>query len=135
MTTRLSEHFTLAEFLATRHLIKNQPDDQSIINMTFGCWFLLEPVRVQVGCPIYITSGYRSAALNALVGGVSNSQHMTGCAADIRPQNPAKFKDVVDILAHSPYVDQLLTAPTWCHVSWKPFGIPRRYVVRGYYKK
>lgn len=32
-----------------------------------------------------VTSGWRSARLNRAVGGVDNSQHRTGNAADIRP--------------------------------------------------
>ena len=34
--------------------------------------------------PIIITSGYRSAELNRKVGGVATSNHLTGCAVDIR---------------------------------------------------
>ena len=34
--------------------------------------------------PIVITSGYRSAELNRKVGGVATSNHLTGCAVDIR---------------------------------------------------
>ena len=34
--------------------------------------------------PIIITSGYRSAELNRKVGGVTTSNHLTGCAVDIR---------------------------------------------------
>ena len=36
------------------------------------------------GLPIYINSGYRSVAVNRAVGGVATSNHLTGCAADIR---------------------------------------------------
>ncbi len=34
--------------------------------------------------PIIINSGYRSEAVNKAVGGVKGSNHLTGCAADIR---------------------------------------------------
>ena len=37
--------------------------------------------------PIIINSGYRSAAVNKAVGGVPSSNHLTGCAADIRVEN------------------------------------------------
>ena len=44
---------------------------------------VLDPLREKFAMPIYVNSGYRSAALNAAVGGVANSQHLRGEAADI----------------------------------------------------
>lgn len=44
--------------------------------------FVLQPVRDFLGVPIRITSGYRCAAYNRSVGGVKNSQHILGKAAD-----------------------------------------------------
>lgn len=44
---------------------------------------VLDPLRDKFAMPIYVNSGYRSAALNAAVGGVANSQHRRGEAADI----------------------------------------------------
>lgn len=44
---------------------------------------VLDPLREWYGRPIYINSGYRCEELNKAVGGVSNSFHLTGCAADI----------------------------------------------------
>lgn len=44
---------------------------------------VLDPLRECYGYPIYINSGYRCAELNDLVGGVKNSFHLTGCAADL----------------------------------------------------
>ena len=37
--------------------------------------------------PIRLNSGYRSPQLNRAIGGVSNSNHLTGCAVDIRVEN------------------------------------------------
>ena len=45
---------------------------------------LLPSGGVGGGLPIYINSGYRSVAVNRAVGGVATSNHLTGCAADIR---------------------------------------------------
>ena len=39
------------------------------------------------GAPIRINSGYRSPQLNRAIGGVANSNHLTGCAVDIRVEN------------------------------------------------
>ncbi|MBR1732407.1 MAG: hypothetical protein IJ729_01500 [Alloprevotella sp.] len=46
----------------------------------------LAPLREAWGAPIIVVSGYRCAALNKAVGGVKNSQHMVGEAADILPR-------------------------------------------------
>ena len=80
-------------------------------------------------------SGYRNADVNRRVGGVSNSQHLLGQAADIRPRDPGRFDRLVELLKASPYTDQLLTACSgWLHISWNPFGQPRRQVRLGYYR-
>lgn len=47
------------------------------------CTEILEPLREYFNCPIVIGSGYRCPKLNSAVGGVKNSQHMTGEACDI----------------------------------------------------
>ena len=132
--TRLSEHFTLAEFCNWKRYPANQPTMQQMINMTYGCLMLLEPAREAIGCPIIVNSGFRCEAVNRQVGGVRNSQHLQGQAADIRPKDPAQFQRLVDFLRHCEYTDQLLTGPGWLHISWNPFRLPRNYVHIGYYK-
>lgn len=47
----------------------------------------LQKVRSLLGQPIHINSGYRSPAHNASIGGVRNSQHLQGKAADITMKN------------------------------------------------
>ena len=131
--THLSKHFSLAEFLNLGKYPENIPPMQAVANLTYGCLMLLEPARLEVG-PILINSGYRNSRVNSLVGGVSNSQHLIGQAADIRPQDPAQFQRLVEFLKSCEHTDQLLTAPTWLHVSWSPFAPPRRFVRIGYYK-
>ena len=106
--TRLSSHFRLGEFLNLSKYPDNKPTMQHVANMTYGCLMLLEPARQVVG-PIIINSGYRNPRVNALVGGVRNSQHLQGQAADIRPQDPSQFQRLVDFLRANPYTDQLLT--------------------------
>ena len=131
--TRLSSHFRLGEFLNLGKYPDNIPTIQHVANMTYGCLMILEPARQMVG-PIIINSGYRNPRVNTLVGGVANSQHLLGQAADIRPRDPKQFLRLVDFLRASPYTDQLLTASGWLHISWNPFGSPRHYVRVGYYK-
>ena len=131
--TRLSKHFTLEEFINTQKYPCNKPTMQHVVNMTYGCVMLLEPARQVVG-PILVNSGFRNEDVNRHVGGVKNSQHLTGQAADIRPKDPRKFQLLVDFLRTSPYTDQLLTGNGWLHISWNPFAAPRHYVRVGYYK-
>ena len=131
--TRLSPHFKLGEFLNLSKYPDNKPTMQHVANMTYGCLLLLEPARQLVG-PILITSGFRSPHVNALVGGVKNSQHLLGQAADIRPQDPSQFQHLVDFLKTHDLTDQLLTGSGWLHISWNPFGSPRHFVRLGYYK-
>ncbi|MBO7539429.1 MAG: peptidase M15 [Prevotella sp.] len=131
--TRLSPHFKLTEFLNLKKYPENVPTLQDVANMTYGCHFLLEPARKEVG-PIIINSGFRNEAVNRKVGGVTNSQHLFGQAADIRPKDPAQFPALVDFLGANPYTDQLLTGSGWLHISWNPFAPPRHFIRIGYYK-
>ena len=84
---RLTPHFTLEEMTRTNVKLgyldqrrQTQPDAQVIDNLTRVCQWL-EKVRE---VPIIINSGYRCKELNRLVGGCPTSNHLTGCAADIR---------------------------------------------------
>ena len=101
--TRLSPHFTLAEMCKTSAktadgrsaqgdalLAKNIPSHVHIENLKRLCGWL-EMLRSEWNKrygegddPIVINSGYRSEAVNKAVGGVKGSNHLTGCAADIR---------------------------------------------------
>ncbi len=131
--TRLSSHFRLGEFISLHKYPDNKPTMQHVVNMTYGCLMLLEPARQVVG-PIIINSGFRNARVNALVGGVKNSQHLLGQAADIRPQDPQQFQRLVAFLQAHDLTDQLLTGPGWLHISWSPFTTPRHYIRIGYYR-
>ena len=130
---RLSSHFKLSEFLNLRKYPENIPSIQHVVNMTYGCHMLLEPARLIVG-PIIINSGFRCETVNRKVGGVGNSQHLIGQAADIRPKDPAQFSKLVEFFRNCEYTDQLLTGNGWLHISWTPFAPPRHYVRVGYYK-
>ena len=80
----LSQHFTLGEFTRSNHPeVYNIPSHEAIANMKRLCVWL-EVLREKASQPIIINSGYRSPQLNRKVGGASNSNHLTGCAADIR---------------------------------------------------
>ena len=129
----LSPHFRLGEFVNMKKYPDNTPTMQHVVNMTYGCLMLLEPARREVG-PIIINSGFRNPRVNALVGGVKNSQHLIGQAADIRPSDPARFQRLIAFLRSCEYTDQLLTGSGWLHISWTPFAAPRHFIRIGYYK-
>ena len=103
MNMKLSEHFTLAELTKTSVMIENVPNEAQVENLKRLCSWLemlrsewnnryagsLTPNPSPKGegnsdDPIIINSGYRSPAVNKAVGGAQNSNHLTGCAADIR---------------------------------------------------
>ena len=81
---KLSEHFTLGEMTASSHKeVYNIPSHEAIANLKrLTKW--LEVLRMRAGTPIRINSGYRSPQLNKRIGGVPTSNHLTGCAVDIR---------------------------------------------------
>lgn len=84
---QLSLHFELSELvvseIASRRGIANEPTAEVIENLRRLCQTVLEPLRMKLGSPVVITSGYRCAALNSAVGGSANSHHVLGRAADI----------------------------------------------------
>ena len=129
----LSPHFRLNEFLNIAKYPDNKPTLQDVVNMAYGCLLLLEPARAIVG-PVIVNSGFRNSRVNRLVGGVDNSQHTRGQAADIRPADSRQFQRLVEFLRTSPYTDQLLTGSRWLHISWNPFAQPRHFVRLGYYR-
>ena len=81
------QHFTIQELSASataeRLAIDNTPPRAAQRMLTILVEQLLDPIRRRYGAPIIVTSGYRCPALNTAVGGVANSHHIVGCAADI----------------------------------------------------
>ena len=92
---KLSLHFTLGELCKTSTGLKNEPNEAQVENLKRLCGWLerlrqrynlniKEKIKNKNDEPIIINSGYRSPQVNKAVGGAPNSNHLTGCAADIR---------------------------------------------------
>lgn len=84
----LSPHFELREFTdsltARKYGIANVPSPEAVENLRALCVHTLEPLRMALGLPIIITSGFRTKALNdKLAHSSERSQHMQGQAADL----------------------------------------------------
>ena len=81
------KYFSIEELVksasAERLTIDNTPPRAAQRMLTILVEQLLDPIRRRYGAPIIVTSGYRCPALNTAVGGVANSHHIVGCAADI----------------------------------------------------
>ena len=80
---------------------------------------VLDPVREKLGRPIVVNSGYRCEKHNKDVGGVRNSQHLRGEAADIHCEDNERLKQLI---IENGKFDQLITYPTFLHVSYKRTG-------------
>jgi hypothetical protein len=138
----LSKNLTLFEMIrsdmAKRKGVSNQPTPEHIKNMIILAEKIFQPIREHFGVPIYITSGYRSAALNKKIGGSKTSQHLTGEAMDIDMDghshitNVQVFKYIRDNL----FFDQLIweygnnSNPDWVHVSFNTSGPQRGHILK-----
>jgi len=140
---RLSEHFTLAEMCKTSAKTPdgNIPSHVHIENLRRLCSWL-EMLRDEWNRrygegddPIIINSGYRSEAVNKAIGGAKGSNHLTGCAADIRVagmEQALRYSVILlDISDESKEdFDELLLerkgAVMWLHFAVRPCGNRRK---------
>ena len=135
---KLSKNLSLAEVTksvtAKRLGIGNTPDEWTKENLRQVAINIFQPLRDAFGCPIYVSSGYRSAELNTAIGGSRRSQHVEGRALDLdadvygRCTNAQIFRYIKDNLEF----DQLIWEfgdednPDWVHVSYVYDGVNRK---------
>lgn len=125
------KYFTLPELLrsstAVAKRIENLPTMEVIHNLEDLVNNLLDPLREAWGSGIRVSSGFRCIQLNNVVGGVQNSQHIYGCAADIQPSN-GKFNEFVAFLKKwlpGRMFDKCIietsksSGAKWVHIVWK----------------
>ena len=142
VSMNLSEHFTLAELTKTNVKIKNVPNEAQVENPKRLCGWL-EKLRSEWNKrydegndPIIINSGYRSPEVNKAVGGVATSNHLTGCAADIKVSGIEQLiryaTTLLDISDESQEdFDELLLERSpkgsyWLHFAVRPSGNRRK---------
>ena len=116
-------NFTMSELVyskvAIKNNISNMPDIDSLDNILELIINVLQPIRVAINKPMIITSGFRSKELNKIIGGNSNSQHLTGSAVDfivkeVEPENLVNF-----IVKMGIEFDQLINEyDSWVHISY-----------------
>ena len=145
---KLTEHFTLEEMTKRKNMtLDNTPTGEALENMKRVCrWLemLREEYNKRYGLPlapsegkgnyeqpIIINSGYRSPAVNKAAGGVATSNHLTGCAVDIRVSGKEQLLRYAVILldisdeAQEPFDELLIEqegGKLWLHFAVRPNG-------------
>ena len=147
MAVQLTKHFSLEELCASATAkargIQNKPNAQQIISLVYLAAYVLEPLREAMHEPIPISSGFRCEQLNRAVGGVSNSQHMKGQAADLCIGGDLKKgRKWFDYIKTHLNFDQLIwehssNGTYWVHVSFvhPDFGRNRRQAIDNLLKR
>ena len=141
---KLSEHFVLGEMTRSNSHpeVYNIPTHEAIANLKRVCgWLevLRERYNEKYGVgeePIRINSGYRSPQLNKKIGGVAGSNHLTGCAVDIRVLGMEQLIRYAAILLDyadesKQDFDELLIernryGAIWLHFAVRPFSNRRK---------
>ena len=144
---RLSQHMTLGELCKTSVRMENVPNEAQVENLKRLCRWLERLRRrwndlyaddggVGMEEPLIINSGYRSAAVNKAVGGAPTSNHLTGCAVDIRVAGLEQLLRYAVILLDigdesGEDFDELLLERNkagryWLHFAVRPSGNRRR---------
>ena len=140
---KLSEHFTLGEVTKTKYETKdgNFPSRVAIENLTNLCENWLEDLRYsyntlyprdcpQEEVPLVINSGYRSPEVNKRAGGSSTSNHLTGCAVDIRVsgfEQAIRYASILLDISEGTqrdydelFIEKNKTGNHWIHFAVKP---------------
>jgi zinc D-Ala-D-Ala carboxypeptidase len=129
---RFSPNFTLAELTvsqaAARAGLRNTPTGTALDNLARLSAFLEQVRHLLYNSPILVSSGYRSPAVNNLIGGSFKSAHMQGLAADFISPKYGRPKAIAEAIRDSSLqFDQVIFEGTWVHVAIPAAGqIPRR---------
>ncbi len=128
---QLSKNFNLVELTksqtAERKGIANDPSPDHQENLRLLCERVLQPIRDHFNHVVTVSSGYRSSALCAAIGGSIDSQHTQGMAADFEiygtPNNEV-FNWVKENLMYDQMILEFWNEDEpnsgWLHVSYNP---------------
>jgi hypothetical protein len=142
---KLSKYVSLAEVTrsdtAKRKGISNEPTPEHLENLKTICEDVFDKIREHFGVPLFISSGYRSAALNKAIGGSSTSDHNNGRALDLDQDghgNGVRNKDVFNYIKDNLEFDQVIFEHRradgdcdWVHVGYRK-GANRKQVLEAY---
>lgn len=137
---RLSPNFTVAELCVSQHAdragLSNVPLGTALDNLGRLALFLEQVRGLLFNSPILVSSGYRSPAVNNLVGGSYKSAHMQGLAADFIAPKYGRPRAICEAIRDSGLqFDQVIFEGTWVHVAIPAAGqIPRREVLTAHFR-
>ena len=125
---------------AKRYGISNEPTIEHLENLKAIALNIFQPTRDYFKKPIYVSSGYRSKALNKKIGGSKKSQHSKGQALDLDAHTFGGLtnKELFDFISEHLEFDQIIwefgtyEEPDWVHVSYVSEGINRGESLKAY---
>lgn len=131
----MGKYFTINELChsdtAIAHKLDNSCKPEYQHNLEALITNVLDPLREAYGKPIKVNSGYRCMSLNKILGGVHNSEHLKGMAADITGGSKEENKKLFDLIQqlNLPF-RQLIDEKnfSWVHVSYNPTDIKRQVI-------
>lgn len=116
-------YFTIKEMTKSQtaelYHMDNTPTKEVVENLK-KVMYILDIVRVHIGKPILVNSGYRCKRLNEIVGGVQNSMHTKGLAADIRTREKEDINTMFEFLKRNQKkfkIIELLNYKTFIHIG------------------
>ena len=131
---KLSEHLTYKEAIvsltAKKWGIDNTPNNEQLLNMVELAKNVFEPIREHFKVPLFVSSMFRSEALNKKLKGAEDSQHCKGEAMDIDADMFSEItnEEIFFYILHNLDYDQLILEDVtkgkaaWVHVSYKKEG-------------
>lgn len=116
-------YFTIKEMTKSQtaklYHIDNTPTEEVVGNLR-KVMYILDMVRVHMGKPIFVNSGYRCKKLNEMVGGVQKSMHTKGLAADFRTEKREDIDKMFEFLKENQKefkIVELINYTTFIHVG------------------
>jgi len=121
---------------AVRKGIKNEPNDEQLLNMQLVGIRIFDRVREHFATPLRVSSFFRSDSLNKAVGGSKTSQHVKGQAIDMQGSSKVSNAEIFEYIKRNLDFDQLIweygtdKEPAWVHVSYVSKEKNRNQILR-----